>query len=1102
MQLFHLLIFRNLIQPTSLILYKDIDPFTLSLLSEEYKELNHGLSLDYNEEKWFSMDSCVRLSPETDCKDAPLLIKFENGEPVTVTFNYGIRGVSYYTVGAGQRWEAFANRGYYKIDDGSEVAFSANKNKRDTYITRKFSVLFQPGAHSIEIGSYELSNDIILNEFNITEKNNNSSGGATNGFTFKLNIQNRPFDNKEEYILDNDNTVIINNLLPHHTYWARTRIESHLSENDYNNWGIKYSPIIKFVTDSIEVTARPVSNIKQASVSLNGSIICGDAIVKESGFQLKKEKSSTWITIPIELSESCLQYNQTRLRPATRYQYRAFCIPEHCDSVFSEVACFETLPVVAVKPILTKLSQHQVILSGKVIYGDANIYQRGMQFRKKGTDNWDEVEEAGNDSIYTLVRKNLEMGTTYQARTYVQPAGCEVIYSDILEFTTLDNYFISCNSNERTQTSVTFVASLADTDDDVSINYGFEYYIDSDGFYENADSFEKSDVMDVPVIPTDKVLKTKITQLCPSLGIRWRAYAIIDGNKVYYTSSKNLTWNFAGTDRAIVKATVRNITQTSISLNLDVTQTGDAEITQIEYALANSPQDTQAYSVCGNVLTISNLSPDTQYNLRFRGLVNNRYCPLLNEISWDYSWFEYNTLPVTVDVSFTNITQTKATMKVNVNAGDAEVTDLKYSMNYGEYTDCGETENFSGLTPGTQYTIRFSGKVNGTDCYWETQPNTTNAYKFTTKAVSSYISISDISQTSAKIKCSSNYGDATYLSSGLELGSLIFNSENKDFEKIITELLPGQQYTCRSFVETEEGGRVYSSSRTFTTKNIECGTLPVSNISNRSATMNGMIECDSYSSAEFGFQWKQMVGWVSDPAFTKGRKLDDGTISVALANGMLEPNTDYQYRTAVRYQGNIYYSTKWETFRTESEFVYYPASVYTLFRTDRENNALILCGYYVAGSETIISQGYEYWQTGGSSYQSARTSQTPSIINTDESMQYEFTPGELPSGNYNVRAFVKTESGATIYGATVGFTSSADGYSGIEIIESELPHIVAEGGVVKVYNANQLNCIIYSVNGQILANTIIDNSYYEFRLTPGNFIIVTLSNGLTKKIKI
>ena len=49
--------------------------------------------------------------------------------------------------------------------------------------------------------------------------------------------------------------------------------------------------------------------------------------------------------------------------------------------------------------------------------------------------------------------------------------------------------------------------------------------------------------------------------------------------------------------------------------------------------------------------------------------------------------------------------------------------------------------------------------------------------------------------------------------------------------------------------------------------------------------------------------------------------------------------------TAVRYKGNIYYASNWETFRTESEFVYYPASVYTIYRTDRENNCLILCGY-------------------------------------------------------------------------------------------------------------------------------------------------------------
>lgn len=923
------------------------------------------------------------------------------------------------------------------------------------------------------------------------------------GIVCDLDITNTiPVYSKQYEIKGKDsNELFFNNLLPNTTY----KVQATVTPDYISPLSIKWK---KTSTDWITFTTLPVTaelssceNIKQGSVTIRGKVDGGDATIIATGLQYKDVTGSRWTDYPKVVTETELTQNITRLKPNTTYNYRSYLQAQDCDTVFSEIGEFTTLAVEALKPTAIRIAQHEAELQGRVHFGDASIYQRGMQFRKSGETAWEEVEDGGNDSIYTLVKKNLEMGAKYETRTYIQPAGCDVIYSDILEFTTLNSYFVNCNSNGRTQISVTFAATLTDVDEDIPVEqYGFEYFIDSDGFFESADSYVKSDICDVPVIPNGKELKTTITGLCPSLRLKWRAYALAAGNKIYFSGIRNNEWNYAWTDRATIKVSLESATQTSIVLKLDATQDGDAHVSQIEYALANSVQDTEAYSICGNTLTINNLEPGKQYNIRFRGTVNDRVCPLLKDTSWDYSWFEYQTLPITVDVKFSNITQTKANMKVEVNSGDAPISGLRYRIGYGEITQCQETNLLTNLIPDQTYSVTIYANVNGKEMTWSA--NASDApFKFTTKSVSSYVSISDISQTSAKIKCSSNYGDATYISSGLELGSLILNSESQDFEKVLTELLPGQSYSCRSFVETEEGGRVYSQLRTFTTMNIECETLPVSNISNRSATMNGTIECDSYSSAEFGFQWKQMEGWASDPAFTKGRKLDDGTISVALVNGMLEPNTDYQYRAAVRYQDHIYYAPNWTTFRTESEFIYYPASVYTVFRTDRENNALVLCGYYVAGSESVVSQGYEYWQIGNSSIQT-KAPQSPVIIYTDDSMQHEFAPGELPNGNYNVRAFVKTESGNTIYGATLGFTSSTNGYSGVEIIESDLPYIVAEGGVVKVYNANQLDCVIHSVNGQILAHRTITDSYDEFRLTTGNYIIVLLSNGLREKIKI
>ena len=758
--------------------------------------------------------------------------------------------------------------------------------------------------------------ELMSGKHTLTFKAQRWNSNAAGGTVSISNLFGENIASAETFTTLNTTTddVKIESLKPDNLYMAQSFVLPENSSNESQAWQGNKSSWFRIKTLPVNISADTCA-VTQSSFTIKGIIDKGDATTNSVGYQYRAV-NSIWITASTDNNEVIFSHKINRLKPGNEYECRVYALPVGCDTVFSNTIRVSTLNVIAQKPILTKLSQHEATLQGTVIFGDATIYQRGMQFRKKGMSNWEDVEDGSNDSIYNLVKKNLDMGETYQARTYVQPAGCEILYSDILEFSTLDSYFTKCSTNDRTQTTISLEATLADVDEGIMIDgFGFEYYIASDGFFENVNSFIPSEVIDVAVTPNDKKLKTVITGLAPQMGIRWRAYASIDGNKIYYTSSKNLTWDFAGTDRATIVATVKNISQTSISLELDATQEGDAIVSQIEYALANSVQDTQDYSVCGNTLTLNNLTPNQRYNIRFRSLVNGQYCPLLKEISCDYSWFEYKTLPVDVNVSFSGITQTKAKMKISFDSGDAVISDIRYRLNYGEILPYTEEQNLTNLIPGNSYTVTVFAKVNEVESSW-TANSSNNAFKFTTNSVSTNIYISETYQTAAKISWTSNVGDATMICSGLEFLNEIITSESESREHIITELIPNKSYSCRSYVETVEGGRIYSTQKSFTTKSITTNTLPVSNISNRSATMNGTIECDDISSAEFGFQWKQMEGWVSDPAFTKGRKLDDSSISVTLVNGMLEPNTDYQYRTAVRYRNEIYTSNDWKTFRT------------------------------------------------------------------------------------------------------------------------------------------------------------------------------------------
>lgn len=1006
-------------------------------------------------------------------------IIFTLKETGTISFNYSNSG----------------KNGYLGLYVDTELEGSVFKN---FYSSGTYSVTLEKGTHTIE--------------FKANAQNKNSADAILKIWDLEINNIEDDYTSGFNWIGHTQQQVSIQKLRPNTLYFYRQYLKpNNLTENELNSkyvWHGTYIQSKRFTTSKLNATINDISVISQGSAKIEGKVDGGDAAIIATGLQYKDATGTRWTDYPKDITETELSQNITRLKPNTTYNYRSYIQAQDCDTVFSEIGEFTTLAVEALKPTAIKLAQHEAELQGKVRFGDASIYQRGMQFRKSGETEWEEVEDGGNDSIYTLVKKNLEMGMKYEVRTYIQPAGCNIIYSDILKFTTLDNYFTGYMKCPRTQTTVEFSATLADVDEGTAVEeYGFEYYLNSDGFFENAESFIKSDVIRIPVTPENGQITTTVTGLTPYYGLRFRAYIKINGEYVYYTGYKNRTWDYAGTDRATINVAVKELTQTSITLKLDATQDGDAVVSQIEYAFANSVQDTEEYQVCGNELTINNLTPDTKYNLRFRGTVNGRLCPLLHDITWDCSWFEFTTKAVTISATFTNITQTKATMKVSVNAGDAEVTDLKYRLNYGEYTDCGETINFNGLTPGTQYTIRFSGKVNGKDCYWETQPNTSNAYKFTTKAVSVYAHSSAIEQTSATISWSYNCGDATYVSSGIEYGTttaMTKSASNEDGEIRLTELTPNTTYYYCTYVETEEGGKVYSSRNSFSTSAISCATLPVSNISNRSATMNGTIDCDGYSSAEFGFQWKQMDGWNSDPAFTKGMKKEDGSISVALVNGILEPNTDYQYRAAVRYKGNIYYASNWETFRTESEFVYYPANVYTIYRTDRENNCLVLCGYYVAGSEDIVAQGYEYWNTSAPAHSNKTYAAANNVIQitTDESMQYSLDLKTLVDGDYSVRAFVKTSSGATIYGETLAFGVQGGAITGIYNEETEGVSYSISNGILSIYNAANMSCNIYNIQGKIVEcrQSMTDNE--QFYLASGIVYIVRLSNGIVYKIRI
>lgn len=842
---------------------------------------------------------------------------------------------------------------------------------------------------------------------------------------------------------------------------------------------------LAFTTKNVIAQISEVTNIKQASATLNGFVDGGDANIMSVGLQYKEKSSNNWSDIPFDVTENKLQRSIKRLKPNTVYNCRSYIQAKDCIIQYSQISNFTTLSIEAQKPILKKVAQHSATLEGHVVFGDASIYQRGMQFRKFGDTKWEEVEDGGEEETYTLSKNNLDMNAKYQARTYIQAAGKDLVYSEILDFKTLDNYFTKLLSTS-TQTSVNLEAELTEVDDNIDVEYGFEYYISCDGFTNNPNEYPKTEMLKVKAqLINGKAIAT-LGSLAPQYKVDYRAYAKVGGQVFYFTASSK-EWDEIWTQKAFVIIKKQNSTQTTFTAALDVQNCNDdANVTAIEYRINNI--ENNSYTSCSKDLRIVGLLPNQKYILNFRGSVNGLLCPLFIKSQKETSNYEFVTKDVNVSVRFSSITQTKATMKVSVDGGDATVSDLCYKMNYSEKKPLTGTVVFKDLIPNSKYDITIYGTINGKEYSWSN-------FSFTTNPVTIDISNKTITQTSSTFVLSYNCGDANFVSSGIvySVSSALGNEKEGEGNILIKELLPNTTYYYKGYVETKESGRIYSPLSSFTTKNIECQTNAATCISNRSATLNGSISCDTNSSAEFGFQWKQMEHWNTEPAFTKGHKNDDGSISVSLVNGMLEPNTDYQYRAAVHYNGKYYYSNEWKTFRTESEYIYYPTSVYTMFRTDRENNRLVLCGYYVAGSEEISTQGYEYWNNSTSKNTTTMYSKSNVVkIVTDQTMQYELNPETMQDGVYSVRAFVQTISGKIEYGNTLTFEIQQKGVVGIEnqIVDNKKIECKSNKQSIYISNANGCVCSVYTLNGALIRKIKAISDYEEILLPKGNVYIV------------
>lgn len=1023
-----------------------------------------------------------------------------------VSNNVTITKDSYWWTGPDYMYCIYANKyltiEFPKTKTSSKINFTYDTDGYTAYVYYYYYNSYGSSTYGYKnLRSSSYSNctlDIPANTYKLTFYLSSSYG---NLYLKKISMPTLSPDEGENLPLTggDDLSHVITGLKPNTQYAVRSYIKPAFSSELDTTWTGTYSDWVEFTTLPITADTLSVINKKQASVTIRGKVNGGDASIAAKGLQYRDATGQRWTTYPAELTASDeLSTSIKRLKPATKYEYRSYIQATDCDTVFSITGNFTTEPVKALKPTLLDRTQYTAKIQGEVISGDATIYTRGMQFRKASDKVWTEIEDGGEDSTYVTEQTDLSIQTSYQARTYVQPAGCDTIFSEILYFNTLGlEVYIDSITDVYQRNAVIhgrFDFGLAENVEAELIIEKAEYIGNGEAAYR---IYKKASI-----IPENGEFTMTIDSLIPNSSFYIRYNIWNDEINSYGGNSFITTKGYT----QFHSASATNITQAKATLQVPIEETNDiVEERGFIYWHNTTDSIMVAGTVTDGILSanIADLKHNTYYEFCAYTKVDGKYYH-------DYKLDGYTVIPTrfkTSDIKLyckmTDITQTKATMELSYDSGDATISEIKYYAfeGYsGEWKTYDKATKFTGLKPNTWYWILLRYVIDGVEYNGYTS---NEGEHFKTKAVTVSASTSEVTQTSALVEWTPDYGDATFSSSGIRYSKSSDLSDalaitNNESSTRIPELDFNTTYYYQVYLSTIEGGMVFSEIYNFHTSQIALETLGVTNISNRSATLNGNIDCDSYSSAEFGFQWKPMTS-LADPGFTKGYKTEDGSISVSLVNGMLTPDTDYQYRTAIRYKGQYYYTSDWTTFRTELEYILYPGTAYTLWRTDRENNCIVFCGYYVAGSEDVTTYGYEYWSSGSISPMSTNSGVTR--VTTDANMEYRLDIASMKDGIYSVRAFVETASG-TVYGQTLSFSISNGEVGSVDTVETnEIVCIGTQSGIM-IKNATGLSVYIANLSGQLVA-TKHDMTHEEcFDLQKDTIYLIRLSNGQTFKIKI
>lgn len=427
----------------------------------------------------------------------------------------------------------------------------------------------------------------------------------------------------------------------------------------------------------------------------------------------------------------------------------------------------------------------------------------------------------------------------------------------------------------------------------------------------------------------------------------------------------------------------------------------------------------QVYSTplrCPETVAVNGLKWNSDYTVTFGHLADgadleiNQYTPLKistssPEVVLQYAWPD------------------QTSVKVTVKAGkyDPEMPEnVRVKLGYDEYMcDKDGVVKISNLHPGLEYGITAYADYEGTTI-------SSKHKSFSTKKLIANVRVSseDRTPTTARLVGNVAEGDAVIVECG-------FKGVATGDRLLVTGLIPDTDYTYTFYVITDKGIEE-TMAVSFRTPELKLSMLDPRCVSERCAIVAAETNLpDTETTA--GFQWKK---------YDAPEALKPSEAYAAIYGGQLEgyiknlQPTYYNVRAFFENAAGKRTYTEWITF-DPTDFSFFEPTVHTYPVETVSNNEVMVRGYALAGSDPIISQGFQYWKAAGSAESHVKAPSADKIFTvkaTGQIMTATIT-GLNPGTEYVLRSFVETAAGYT-YGEEQPFTTT--GSAGVDDIEEDV----------------------------------------------------------------